>query len=116
MMNLTESMEAFIRLVQIPSVTGSSREKEACAFLENILSQYGISSERIERSEERPNLLACLRAEYPEEESVILISHVDVVDGNQECWLHPVFGGERKEGRIWGRGDLDTKQLTMMEL
>lgn len=116
MMNLTESMEAFIRLVQIPSVTGSSREKEACAFLENILSQYGISSERIARSEERPNLLACLRAEHPEEEPVILISHVDVVDGNQECWLHPVFGGERQAGRIWGRGTLDTKQLTMMEL
>ena len=87
MMNLTESMEAFIRLVQIPSVTGSSREKEACAFLENILSQYGISSERIARSEERPNLLACLRAEHPEEEPVILISHVDVEteDGSLKC-------------------------------
>ncbi len=116
MMNLTESKEAFIRLIQIPSVTGSSQEEKACAFLEEILKCSGIESRRIAKIPERPNLLACIRAEKPEKEPVVLISHIDVVDGDPKQWSHPVFGGEIAEGRIWGRGTLDTKQLTMMEL
>ena len=49
MMNLAESKEAFIRLVQIPSVTGSCQEEQACAFLEEILNSHGIETERIAR-------------------------------------------------------------------
>ena len=116
MMNLAESKEAFIRLVQIPSVTGSCQEEQACAFLEEILNSHGIETERIARIPERPNLLACIRTEHPKRRPVVLISHIDVVDGDPEHWSHPVFSGETADGRIWGRGTLDTKQLTMMEL
>lgn len=115
-MNVMENKEAFIRLIQIPSVTGGSGEEEACAFLEKILEEHGIVSERIARIPERPNLLACIHAEQPVKEPLVLISHIDVVDGNAENWSHPVFSGEVDQGRIWGRGTLDTKQLTMMEL
>ena len=73
-MNLAESKEAFIRLVQIPSVTGSAGEETACAFLEGILREYGIPSERIAKEPGRPNLLACLRVPHPELEPVVLIS------------------------------------------
>ena len=115
-MNLTESKEAFIRLVQIPSVTASGGEEQACAFLEKLLEKHGIQSERISKVPERPNLLACIRSAHPQKEPVVLISHIDVVDGDAGKWTHPVFGGETADGRIWGRGTLDTKQLTMMEL
>lgn len=115
-MNLEESKKAFIQMLKIPSVTGTEGEERACAFLENILKEYGVSSRRIARVPERPNLLAGIRAEHPVKEPVILISHIDVVDGDAGQWTHPVFGGEEENGRIWGRGTLDTKQLTMMEL
>lgn len=115
-MNLEENKAAFIGLVQIPSVTGGGQEERACAFLEKILADHGIPSERIARDPARPNLLAVLRADKPEKEPVVLISHIDVVDGDPARWSHPVFGGEVADGRIWGRGTLDTKQLTMMEL
>lgn len=115
-MNVQEIKEAFRELIQIPSVTGSNGEEQACAYLEQILEQYGIPSERICRVPERPNLLAVIRAENPTKEPMVLISHIDVVDGVAEKWTHPVFGAEIADGRIWGRGTLDTKQLTMMEL
>lgn len=115
-MNAEQIKEAFRQLIRIPSVTGSAGEEEACAYLESILAQYGIPSERIARSPERPNLLAGLLARNPEREPLVLISHIDVVDGDAQKWSHPVFGAELADGRIWGRGTLDTKQLTMMEL
>ncbi len=115
-MNAEQIKEAFKELIQIPSVTGSAGEEKACAYLENILTAHGIPSQRICRVPERPNLLAVIRAEHPAAEPMVLISHIDVVDGNPEKWSCPVFSGEERDGRIWGRGTLDTKQLTMMEL
>lgn len=115
-MNLEQITEAFQQLIRIPSVTGTKGEEAACAFLEELLKEHGIASERIAKVPERPNLLAVIRAEHPEEQPLLLISHIDVVAGKDEEWTQPVFGAVKAEGRIWGRGTLDTKQLTMMEL
>ena len=38
------------------------------------------------------------------------------VDGDADKWNWPVFGGVEDGGRIYGRGTLDTKHLTVMEL
>ena len=76
----------------------------------------GFLAKRIAKTPERPNLLAVIRAAHPEKEPLVLISHIDVVDGDEEKWTHPVFGAERAEGRIWGGERSDTKHLTMMEL
>lgn len=40
--------------------------------------------------------------------NVMLMSHHDVVAAEGE-WLHEPFAGEIAEGRIWGRGTVDTK-------
>jgi carboxypeptidase PM20D1 len=39
---------------------------------------------------------------------VLLMSHMDVVEAQGE-WKHPPFSGEIADGRVWGRGTLDTK-------
>lgn len=108
--------ETLIHLISIPSVTASPSEKEAIIFLEQILKEEGIETERIFKDPERLNLLAHLPAKQPEEGPLVLISHVDVVDGDSDKWNWPVFGGVEEEGRIYGRGTLDTKHLTVMEL
>lgn len=115
-MNEAENKEAFLRLIRIPSVTGTAGEEEACAFLESLLKEHGIESRRIAKTPERPNLLAWIRSPRPEMEPLVLISHIDVVAAEASQWSHEPFGGEIADGRIWGRGTLDTKQLTMMEL
>lgn len=40
--------------------------------------------------------------------NVMLMSHHDVVAAEGD-WEHPPFGGEIAEGKIWGRGTVDTK-------
>ena len=45
---------------------------------------------------------------------VMLMNHHDVVEASGE-WKYPAFSGEIAEGRVWGRGTLDTKGgLSMM--
>ncbi len=39
---------------------------------------------------------------------ILLMSHQDVVEATGE-WEHPPFGGEVVDGRVWGRGTVDTK-------
>lgn len=39
---------------------------------------------------------------------VMLMNHHDVVEASGE-WTHPPFSGEIADGRVWGRGTLDTK-------
>ena len=41
-------------------------------------------------------------------EPVLLMNHQDVVEASGE-WKYPPFSGTIAEGRVWGRGTLDTK-------
>ena len=41
--------------------------------------------------------------------SIVLMSHYDVVPADAKAWSYQPFSGTNAEGRIWGRGAIDTK-------
>ncbi len=69
----------------------------------------------LESAPGRGNVVARLRGSGSEG-ALLLMSHLDVVPADPKEWEHPPFAAEIADGYIWGRGAVDTKQLTAMQL
>jgi acetylornithine deacetylase/succinyl-diaminopimelate desuccinylase-like protein len=107
----------FQDLIQIDTTNELGTEINAALFLYELLTKQGIQAEIIYSPNGRANLIATLEAISPiSQEPLVLLSHLDVVSAQEEDWTYPPFSGTLHDGKIWGRGTLDTKQLIVMHL
>ena len=95
-------------LIKCESITPKSAG--ALDLLISFLEPLGFKCQRInfgEGSEKVENLYARIGTSEP---NICFAGHVDVVPaGNINNWSVNPFGGEIKEGKIWGRGAADMK-------
>ncbi len=105
-------------LVRIDTTNPPGGEGVLLRCLEEILDEAGLPYIRQETAPGRGNLLSWLKAApHPKKPPLFLISHADVVAADGAQWRLPPFEArEDEEGYIYGRGTVDTKQLTVMEL
>jgi len=107
-------------LLRIPSVNpppaGGTGELDAARYLAGALDDAGIPSEVFEPVDGRGSIVARLRGDGTGGEPLLLLSHLDVVPAPPERWTHDPFGGEIADGYLYGRGAVDMKDLTAMEL
>lgn len=115
-MDAQAALAFFKDIIRIPSVTGTPAEAEVVHFLARQLEGMGLQPRLAARVPGRPNLLVRLAAPHPVNPPLVLLSHIDVVPADAAEWRHPPFSAEEAEGRVWGRGTLDTKHLTAMQL
>jgi acetylornithine deacetylase/succinyl-diaminopimelate desuccinylase family protein len=101
-------------LVRIPSVNPHGSPgvdkpgEQACAeFVAGFLRQCGAEAELREVAPGRPNVLGRFPTSAPGRKRVVLAPHLDTVSVGGMT-IDP-FGGEIRDGRIWGRGATDTK-------
>ena len=111
----TEALEIFQTLLRIDTQNPPGNEKEACDAISKILDGEGIPFEVFDVAPGRANLVARIHG-TGESEPFLISSHLDVVPAVAEEWTHPPFSAEIADGYVWGRGAIDMKNMTAMEL
>lgn len=101
-------------LIRIPSVNpegdpGVADPGEAglASYLEKLLSDLGAVTELREVLPGRPNVVARFPSDRPGKPRLLLAPHTDTVSV-AGMTIDP-FGGDVRDGKIWGRGASDTK-------
>jgi acetylornithine deacetylase/succinyl-diaminopimelate desuccinylase-like protein len=114
-----ELIELLCELIRFPTVnTGvmpTGNELPLCEFVQRKLAVEGIESQIVKSAENRGNLIARLPGSTGRPR-LLFMGHTDVVPVDAGEWNHPPFAGAVADGRVWGRGAADMKDLVAAEL
>jgi acetylornithine deacetylase/succinyl-diaminopimelate desuccinylase-like protein len=102
-----EVTELLQGLIRIDTTNPPGNETAAAEFLRAYLEDAGVACELYARVPERANLVA--RIPGGDGPRVLFLSHTDVVLADPAEWQADPFGGELRDGEVWGRGALDMK-------
>jgi len=95
-------------LIRFKTMQSRPDEISACAaYIETFMKRCGIVYGRLDR-DGVPSLFALPSARYA---PVVLMAHIDVVDGPEE-----LFSPSERGGRLYGRGSLDDKYAVALSL
>lgn len=105
-------------LIRIPSVNYGDRgdERAVAAYVVASLKEVGLDPEVIISGENRVNVAMRIKGSDRSRPGLVLHGHLDVVPADPEAWSVDPFGGEIKDGMIWGRGAVDMKDMNAMML
>ncbi len=110
-----ELIEILRSLIRIDTSNPPGNETPAAEYVHSILSTDGIPAKVLNSTPTRGSVVGRLKGNG-EKPPILLLSHLDVVPVEPEKWSVRPFAAEMKDGYIWGRGTLDIKNLTAMEL
>jgi acetylornithine deacetylase/succinyl-diaminopimelate desuccinylase-like protein len=102
-----EVTELLRELIRVDTTNPPGNETEAGELLRDYLGDHGVETELIARVPERANLIARIRGGNGPR--LLFLSHTDVVLADPSEWNADPFGGELRDGEVWGRGALDMK-------
>jgi acetylornithine deacetylase/succinyl-diaminopimelate desuccinylase-like protein len=102
-------------LISINTTNPPGNETKAATYIAQYLANEGFKTEIIESAPGRGNLITRLKG-TGEKPSLLLLSHLDVVAANPNEWTVDPFGGIVKDGYVYGRGAIDMKGMTAVEV
>ena len=107
--SLRADLTAFCaRLLQTPSVNGVHDERHVALVIAQQAQSLGLDVKIVGENPQRPNVIVSTSSQSPT--GLLLVGHLDTVPtGDEVAWTHPPFGGEEANGRLYGRGAIDTK-------
>lgn len=95
------------RLVQTPSVNGEHPEASVTRVIVDELRRLDVEPTVVAYAEERPCVVASAGRGAA---GMLFVGHTDTVAvGDEDAWSVAPFGGEVRDGRLYGRGACDNK-------
>ncbi len=110
-----ETAKLLSQLIQIDTTNPPGNETDAANWLAQNLTAEGFNCEIYESAPNRGSIITRLKG-TGEKPRLLLLSHLDVVAANPAEWSTNPFGGTIKDGYVWGRGALDMKGMTTIEV
>jgi len=102
-------------LIRIDTTNPPGNETGAAKYVAECLNRDGFKCELRGPEPGRDSITTCLKG-TGEKPSLLLLSHLDVVAANAKEWSVDPFGGIVKDGFVWGRGAIDMKGMTAIEV
>lgn len=102
-------------LIKIDTTNPPGNETKAAKYLASTLEKEGFKCELYESAPGRGSVVTRIEGNR-QKSNLILLSHLDVVAANKTEWSVDPFGGVVKDKFVWGRGALDMKSMTAMEV
>ncbi len=113
------ALDLLQKYIRIQSINPPADAREAAEFFERELRSAGLEPRRLvsDAATGKINLLVRLPGRDRAKKPLLLLNHFDVVPVDRAAWgaIDP-FGGQIKDGYIWGRGALDMKGIGIMHL
>jgi acetylornithine deacetylase/succinyl-diaminopimelate desuccinylase-like protein len=111
-----EAAQILSRYLQINTTNPPGNERQAAEFLAELLRERGMEPKLYESAPGRANLVARVRGDGDGGGPLLLLHHMDVVLADAAQWSCDPFGGETRDGYLYGRGAIDMKCLGVMQL
>jgi acetylornithine deacetylase/succinyl-diaminopimelate desuccinylase-like protein len=91
-------------------------EREAAEYVVAQLREVGLEPTVVESDPGRASVVLRVEGEDRARPGLCIHGHLDVVPANAADWQVDPFGGELRDGCIWGRGAVDMKDMDAMVL
>ena len=106
-----EAVKILSGFIKVDTSNPPGNETLGAQYLKGILDREGISSEIFELEPGRGNIVARLKGNG-KKRPLLLMGHIDVVGVERAKWTVDPFGGDIKDGYVYGRGASDDKGMT----
>ncbi len=94
----------------------SNGETDAAEYVAAELERLGLTPELIDSDPGRTSVIARVPGRDMSKGALVVHGHTDVVPAIAADWSVDPFGGEIKDGMLWGRGAVDMKNMDAMIL
>ena len=94
----------------------SEGETEAAQYVEAELQRLGLAPELFDAAPRRTSVVARVEGRDRGRPALVVHGHLDVVPAVAADWTVDPFGGEIRDGLLWGRGAVDMKDMDAMIL
>jgi acetylornithine deacetylase/succinyl-diaminopimelate desuccinylase-like protein len=92
----------------------SNGETEAAEYLGALLENLGLKTTYVDADKTRTSVVARVAGSDPSLPALVVHGHTDVVPADPKNWSVDPFGGEIRDGMLWGRGAVDMKNMDAM--